>query len=190
MLFRSLRAGMTVEIRGSHDYLLPDIVAALNRLPVIPTSLTICTDDVFPDILVGRGGINDVLRRLIRYGLDPLQAIRCATINNAIRLRRDDLGQAGLAEPADRDRRRDRRPRDRGDQREEEHHVQVARGVIGDLHERGGAAQLLALEAERSDLRDLRDGDLGGPEEADQQDEEHDDPEFDDVARHARLTPL
>ena len=104
--------------------------------------------------------------------------------------RRDDLGQAGLAEAADRDRRRDRRPRDRGDQREEEHHVQVARGVIGDLHERGGAAQLLALEAERSDLRDLRDGDLGGPEEADQQDEEHDDPEFDDVARHARLTPL
>ena len=96
-----LRAGMTVEIRGSHDYLLPDIVAALNRLPVIPTSLTICTDDVFPDILVERGGINDVLRRLIRYGLDPLQAVRCATINNAIRLRREDLGQVVAGRRAD-----------------------------------------------------------------------------------------
>jgi len=87
-----LRAGFTVEIRGSHDYLLPDVVAAINTLPVIPTSLTVCTDDVFPDYLVEHGGINDVLRRLIRYGMEPLQAIRCATINNAIRLRRDGFG--------------------------------------------------------------------------------------------------
>jgi adenine deaminase len=96
-----LRAGFTVEIRGSHDYLLPDVVAAINTLPVIPTSLTICTDDVFPDYLVEHGGINDVLRRLIRYGLDPLQAIRCATINNAIRLRRDDLGLVAAGRRAD-----------------------------------------------------------------------------------------
>ncbi len=96
-----LRAGFTVEIRGSHDYLLPDVVAALNTLPVIPASLTICTDDVFPDYLVDHGGINDVLRRLIRYGLDPLQAVRCATINNAIRLRRDDLGLVAAGRRAD-----------------------------------------------------------------------------------------
>ncbi len=31
-----LRAGFTVEIRGSHDYLLPDVVAAINTLPVDP----------------------------------------------------------------------------------------------------------------------------------------------------------
>ena len=46
-----LRAGLTVEMRGSHDYLLPDVVKAINTLPVIPTSLTVCTDDVFPDYL-------------------------------------------------------------------------------------------------------------------------------------------
>ena len=74
-----LRAGLTVEIRGSHDYLLPDVITAINTLPVIPTSLTVCTDDVFPDYLCDKGGVSDVLRRLIRYGLDPLQAIRCAT---------------------------------------------------------------------------------------------------------------
>lgn len=96
-----LRAGFTVEIRGSHDYLLPDVVNAINTLPVIPASLTVCTDDVFPDYLVEHGGINDVLRRLIRYGLDPLQAIRCATINNAIRLRRDDLGLVAAGRRAD-----------------------------------------------------------------------------------------
>jgi adenine deaminase len=96
-----LRAGFTVEIRGSHDYLLPDVVQAINTLPVIPSSLTVCTDDVFPDYLVANGGINDVLRRLIRYGLDPLQAIRCATINNAIRLRREDLGLVAAGRRAD-----------------------------------------------------------------------------------------
>lgn len=96
-----LRAGFTVEIRGSHDYVLPDLVQALKTLPVIPTSLTVCTDDVFPDYLVANGGINDVLRRLIRYGLDPLQAIRCATINNAIRLRREDLGLVAAGRRAD-----------------------------------------------------------------------------------------
>src|SRR5262249_9168095 len=96
-----LRAGLTVEIRGSHDYLLPDVVAALNTLPVIPASLTLCTDDVFPDYLVENGGIVDVLRRMIRYGLDPLQAIRCATINSAIRLRREDLGQVAAGRRAD-----------------------------------------------------------------------------------------
>jgi adenine deaminase len=96
-----LRAGLTVEIRGSHDYLLPDVATAINTLPVIPTSLTICTDDVFPDYLVENGGVVDVLRRLIRYGLDPVQAIRCATINSAIRLRRDDLGLVAAGRRAD-----------------------------------------------------------------------------------------
>jgi len=96
-----LRAGMTVEIRGSHDYLLPDIVAAINTLPVVPTSLTVCTDDVFPDYLLEKGGVSDVLRRLIRNGLDPYQAIRCATINTAIRLRREDLGMVAAGRRAD-----------------------------------------------------------------------------------------
>jgi adenine deaminase len=96
-----LRAGLTVEIRGSHDYLLPDVVQAINSLPVVPASLTVCTDDVFPDHLVEKGGVSDVLRRLVRYGLDPLQAIRCATVNNAIRLRRDDLGMVAAGRRAD-----------------------------------------------------------------------------------------
>ncbi len=96
-----LRAGMTVELRGSHDYLLPDVVAAIRTLPVVPTSLTVCTDDVFPDQLVDKGGMIDVVRRLVRYGLDPLQALRCATINNAYRLKRDDLGWVAAGRRAD-----------------------------------------------------------------------------------------
>ena len=96
-----LRAGMTVEIRGSHDYLLPELVDMIKTLPVVPTSLTVCTDDVFPDHLVRQGGVIDVLRRLIKYGMDPLQAIRCATVNNAYRLKRDDLGWVAAGRRAD-----------------------------------------------------------------------------------------
>lgn len=90
-----LRAGLTVELRGSHDYLLPDCVKALNALPMIPQTLVLCTDDVFPDDLVERGGMIDLLRRLVRYGLDPVQTIRAATLNSAMRLKRDDLGLVG-----------------------------------------------------------------------------------------------
>lgn len=96
-----LRAGLTVELRGSHDYLLPDCVTALNGLPMIPQTLTLCTDDVFPDDLVEKGGMIDLLRRLVRYGLDPVQALRAATINAAMRLRRDDLGLVGPGRRAD-----------------------------------------------------------------------------------------
>lgn len=96
-----LRAGLTVELRGSHDYVLPDFVKALNALPQIPSTLTICTDDVPPDYLVEKGGINDVLRRVIQYGLDPVQAIRCATLNASLRLRRSDLGLIAAGRTAD-----------------------------------------------------------------------------------------
>lgn len=96
-----LRAGMTVELRGSHDYVLPGVVEALNKLPAIPQTLTVCTDDIFPDYLVAKGGVNDTLRRLIRYGLDPVQAYRCATLNSAMRLERRDLGLVAAGRRAD-----------------------------------------------------------------------------------------
>ena len=96
-----LRAGLTVEIRGSHDYVLRGLVEEINKLPQIPSTLTICTDDVFPDDLVEKGGVNDVLRRLIVYGMDPIQAIRCATLNASIRIRRPDVGLLAAGRIAD-----------------------------------------------------------------------------------------
>jgi adenine deaminase len=100
-LIAKLRAGFTVELRGSHDYVLPGAVEALNALPVMPQTLTICTDDVFPDDLVGAGGMIDVLRRLVRYGLAPMQALRAATLNAAMRLGRRDLGLVAPGRRAD-----------------------------------------------------------------------------------------
>ncbi|WP_435955390.1 adenine deaminase [Dryocola sp. BD626] len=96
-----LRAGLTVEIRGSHPYLLPEIVAALNGLPHLSSQVTVCTDDVPPDILLEKGGIIALLNLLIEHGMKATDALRLATLNAAIRLQRGDLGLVAAGRTAD-----------------------------------------------------------------------------------------
>ncbi|MEI2298204.1 adenine deaminase [Ensifer sp. MJa1] len=91
-LIEKLRAGLSIELRGSHDHLLPDFVKTINAMGHLPQTVTLCTDDVFPDDLAGAGGLDDVVRRLVRYGLPAAWALRAATLNGAIRLGRHDLG--------------------------------------------------------------------------------------------------
>ncbi len=100
-LLKKLEAGLTVELRGSHDHLLPEFVDALNQLGFIPPTLTLCTDDVFVDDLLEKGGLDDVVRRLIGYGLDPVATLRAATFNAANRLGRPDLGLIAPGKRAD-----------------------------------------------------------------------------------------
>ncbi|OJF97544.1 adenine deaminase [Pararhizobium antarcticum] len=100
-LIAKLRAGLTIELRGSHDHLLPDFVAALKGLGHLPQTVTLCTDDIFPDDLAHGGGLDDVVRRLVRYGLPPQWALRAATLNAAQRLRRSDLGLIAAGRRAD-----------------------------------------------------------------------------------------
>ena len=100
-LMEKLRAGMAIELRGSHDHLLPEFVRALNQLCHLPQTLTLCTDDVFPDDLAAGGGLDDVVRRLVRYGLKPEWALRAATLNAAQRLGRSDLGLVAAGRRAD-----------------------------------------------------------------------------------------
>ncbi len=96
-----LRAGLTLEIRGSHPYLLPDIVAALKTLPHLSSQITLCTDDVPPDMLLEKGGIVALLNLLIEHGLPAVDALRFATLNGALRLKRDDLGLIAAGRRAD-----------------------------------------------------------------------------------------
>lgn len=100
-LLEKVRAGFDIELRGAHDAVLPGAVDALNSLPRIPPTLTVCTDDVFPDDLVDHGGMCDVLRRLVRYGLAPMETLRAATFNAAQRIRRRDLGLIAPGRRAD-----------------------------------------------------------------------------------------
>ncbi len=100
-LLRKLAAGLTIELRGSHDHLLREFVAALNGIGHLPSAVTLCTDDVFPDELHYCGGLDDVVRRLVSYGMKPEWALRAATFNAAQRLRRPDLGLIAAGRRAD-----------------------------------------------------------------------------------------
>ncbi|MEC9431770.1 MAG: adenine deaminase C-terminal domain-containing protein [Pseudomonadota bacterium] len=100
-LMEKLRAGLTVELRGSHPYLLAEFAEALAALPSIPPTLTLCTDDVFPDDLLAQGGMDALLRALVGHGLDPMRALRAATWNAAARLGRPDLGLVAPGKRAD-----------------------------------------------------------------------------------------
>lgn len=96
-----LRAGLTLEIRGSHPYLLPEIVAALNGLPHLSSQVTVCTDDVPPDMLLAKGGIVALLNLLIEHGMKAEDALRLATLNASLRLQRPDLGLIAAGRTAD-----------------------------------------------------------------------------------------
>ncbi|SIQ11480.1 Adenine deaminase [Rhizobium sp. RU35A] len=100
-LMEKLRAGLAIELRGSHDHLLPDFVAALERLGHLPQTVTLCTDDVFPDDLQNGGGLDDVVRRLVGYGMRPEWALQAATLNGSRRLGRPDLGLVAPGRRAD-----------------------------------------------------------------------------------------
>lgn len=100
-LMEKLRAGLTIELRGSHDHLLPEFVEKLNQLGHLPQTVTLCTDDVFPDDLHQSGGLDDVVRRLVRYGMPAHWALQAATLNAARRLERPDLGLVAPGRRAD-----------------------------------------------------------------------------------------
>ncbi|EMO7186227.1 adenine deaminase [Pluralibacter gergoviae] len=96
-----LRAGLTLQIRGSHPYLLPEIVRALKTLPHLSSQITVCTDDVPPDMLLEHGGIINLLNQLIAHGLPATDALRFATLNAALRMQRSDLGLIAAGRRAD-----------------------------------------------------------------------------------------
>lgn len=96
-----LRAGLTLQIRGSHPYLLPEITAALLALPHLSSQITLCTDDVPPDHLLEKGGLIALIKLLISHGLRAEDVLRMATFNAAIRMCRSDLGLIAAGRTAD-----------------------------------------------------------------------------------------
>lgn len=89
-----LRRGMWVEAREGST--ARDLAGILRELRARDTSLwrvTLCTDDRHPDDLIGEGHMDHAIRRAIEEGVDPIDAIRMATINVAVRFGMDlDIG--------------------------------------------------------------------------------------------------
>lgn len=100
-LIARLEAGMTVELRGSHTHLIPEFAKALIDLGHMPQTVTLCTDDVFPDDLHSKGGLNHVIAMLIANDIPPAWAYRAATLNAASRIGRPELGLVGPGKMAD-----------------------------------------------------------------------------------------
>ena len=60
-----------------------------------------CTDDRHPRDLIEKGDIDSIIRDAVRYGLDPVTAIRMATINPALYFGLDHKGAVAPGRQAD-----------------------------------------------------------------------------------------
>ena len=95
-----LAAGMHIMVRqgtGARNLadLLPLIDARTER------RLMWCTDDRHPHDLLDEGHIDSIVRLAVRSGLDPITAIRMATLNPAEYFRLDHLGALAPGRQAD-----------------------------------------------------------------------------------------
>lgn len=89
-----LSRGMQVLLRyGTGERDLENLVSIVN--PVTQPFLSFCTDDKHPEDIV-KGDIDEMIRLVISRGVDPVTAIRIATINTA---RHYDLRSMGAIAP-------------------------------------------------------------------------------------------
>ncbi|HIU87477.1 MAG TPA: adenine deaminase [Candidatus Avilachnospira avistercoris] len=88
-LKEELALGFTVQVQLSKIH--KELMDAMNEAPV-KDRICLVTDDVPLSRLMREGHLNHVVEAAIEAGLDPMFAIRAATINGAVRLRRYDIG--------------------------------------------------------------------------------------------------
>jgi len=93
---------MTVEGRVSSFSESMSVLGPLvRRLDLLPPNLVMCTDDIFPEDLLRRGHMDNVVRQAISHGLTPAEAVRAASLNGALRHRLYDLGAIAPGKRAD-----------------------------------------------------------------------------------------
>ncbi|RKN62780.1 adenine deaminase [Paenibacillus ginsengarvi] len=96
-----IRAGMIVEIReGSFSMNLADCAKEIKDMGYLP-NVCFCSDDLLPSDIIEKGHMNYIVRKAIHEGIDPVHAIRYATLNAALRLERKDLGAIAAGRLAD-----------------------------------------------------------------------------------------
>ncbi|MFC5468942.1 adenine deaminase [Cohnella suwonensis] len=98
-----VRMGMHLMIReGSAWHDVKEVIKIVTEDKVNTDNISLVTDDVMPQTLVEKGHINHVVRRAIEEGVDPVTAIRMATINVARYFKLDqDLGGIAPGKCAD-----------------------------------------------------------------------------------------
>lgn len=88
-----LRQGVYVFMReGSTQRNMAECIKAVTEEGLDSRRLILVTDDMVAEDLEKTGHMNDVIRRTIREGVDPIEAIQMATINPATYWGLDDRG--------------------------------------------------------------------------------------------------
>ena len=100
-LAEKLRMGMHVNIKSSSlSDTVQEFLKGIKSVPV-HDYVSLCTDDVHAADLLTTGHINHVLNECVKGGIDPIDAIRFATINAARELRFEDGGAIAPGYAAD-----------------------------------------------------------------------------------------
>lgn len=90
-MIERLRTGMSILIReGSSERNLDTMVKAIIEDDLSVENFMFCTDDKHVDDSKNEGHINYNIRKSIKLGLDPIDAIKIATVNAAKHFRLDD----------------------------------------------------------------------------------------------------
>lgn len=97
-LKEKLAAGFSVQVQ--RNFFSAETMEYLNHFP-LQDRIMLITDDIPFINLVKEGHLNANLRRAVALGLDPIRAVRYATINAATRLRLYDRGAVSPGYKAD-----------------------------------------------------------------------------------------
>ncbi|HDS08896.1 MAG TPA: adenine deaminase [Firmicutes bacterium] len=86
-----LEKGMYIMIReGTATKNLEALIPLVNDYNI--SRFMFCTDDRHPNDLLTEGHIDYIIRRAIKFGVDPIKAIRIATLNPSLYFRLEKLG--------------------------------------------------------------------------------------------------
>lgn len=97
-----LRFGVSVFMReGSSQRNMADCIRAITEEGLDSRRAILVSDDMVPADLLKYGHMNDIIRRTIAEGIDPVEAIQMATINPATHFGFKDIGVIAPGKRAD-----------------------------------------------------------------------------------------
>lgn len=97
-----LRYGVYMLMRqGSTQSNMPECIRAITEEKLDSRRAILATDDMLAEDIAKTGHMNDIIRRTIKEGVDPVEAIQMATINPATWLGLKDIGVLAPGKLAD-----------------------------------------------------------------------------------------
>ena len=99
-ILEKIRTGMYLKLRGPDILDTKAFVEALSKIPK-PWNVILVTDDVMPDRLIDSGHLEKNVRAFIAAGLEPIEAVRSATLRPALHMHMYNLGAIAPGKTAD-----------------------------------------------------------------------------------------